>query len=396
MTKDIRLPARRGTGAGNVAAARIEGIQKVFVEAPQPATLFMRRLDRDQAAIQNLLCRRRYSIRFRIGETSIHVAIRRSQAASSAYGWIEAELSGHSFRFGLPWTATRRITGVAAEAATPEDAALLLEDGLTTVLDELERQSGHTITFRRLLPAREPEPETRVDIWFGIEYSNRAEKALQRVQVPVELSPAAAGTLAEILGQWQRPQQDDGVLSLRAGIEMGATPLTLAELASLDPGDAVIIDAADSAARIVVENQLFAAVTPSGSPDQWKMTSALQPLPPARSLPFTPHEIEKVMPNQDTPDDNAPKVQVERTEDRSSIGALDDLELSLSVRFGETLVTLQDLRNAGPGTIFTLDRPDGTLVEMMVNGKVIGTGDLISVAGQRAVEIRSLFRESGS
>ncbi|MFD2440650.1 FliM/FliN family flagellar motor switch protein [Paracoccus kondratievae] len=102
------------------------------------------------------------------------------------------------------------------------------------------------------------------------------------------------------------------------------------------------------------------------------------------------------MPNQDTPDDNAPKVQVERTEDRSSIGALDDLELSLSVRFGETLVTLQDLRNAGPGTIFTLDRPDGTLVEMMVNGKVIGTGDLISVAGQRAVEIRSLFRESGS
>ncbi|MBK4214319.1 FliM/FliN family flagellar motor switch protein [Paracoccus caeni] len=393
MTKDIRLPARRGTGASGMALTRIEGMDEIVVDAPQPATLFMRKLDSDQAAIQNLLCRRRYSIRFRIGETNVHVAIRRSQAASSAYGWIEAELSGHPFRFGLPWTAARRITGVAAEAATPEDAALLLEDGLTTVLDELERQSGHTITFRRLLPMREPKPDNHIDIWFGIEYSNRAEKASQRTQIPVELPPDAAKTLAEILGQWQRPRQDDGGLSLRAGIEMGATPLTLAELASLNPGDAVIIDAADSAARIVVENQLFAAVTPSGGPDQWKMTSAFQSLPPARSLPSARQETEKTMSDQDTPEDNARTAQAD---DRSSISALDDLEVSMSVRFGETVVTLQDLRNAGAGSIFTLDRPDGTLVELVVNGKVIGTGDLISVAGQRAVEIRSLFRESGS
>ena len=71
--------------------------------------------------------------------------------------------------------------------------------------------------------------------------------------------------------------------------------------------------------------------------------------------------------------------------------SLDALELRLSVRLGEALVPLAELRQAGPGTVIVLDRPDGALVDLVVNGQVVGTGQIISVAGQRACEIRSLF-----
>ena len=63
----------------------------------------------------------------------------------------------------------------------------------------------------------------------------------------------------------------------------------------------------------------------------------------------------------------------------------------LSVRVGETLITLSDLRAAGPGTVLTLDRPDGALADLVINGQVIGTGQIITVAGRKACEIRSLF-----
>ena len=74
-----------------------------------------------------------------------------------------------------------------------------------------------------------------------------------------------------------------------------------------------------------------------------------------------------------------------------STESLDALELRLSFRLGETLMSLAELRRAGPGTIITLDRPDGALVDILANGQLIGTGEVISVAGQRAIEIRSLF-----
>lgn len=69
----------------------------------------------------------------------------------------------------------------------------------------------------------------------------------------------------------------------------------------------------------------------------------------------------------------------------------DRVEVRVSIRLGETLMSVAELREAGPGTVLALDRAEGAPVDIVVNGQPIGTGDIVSVAGQRAVEIRTLF-----
>lgn len=369
------------------------------VPSYDPPNLGQRTLSAGQAQVQNLLCRRRYSIRFRIGDAGVHVTLGPGEPASSAYAWVEAELSGHPLRFGLPWTAARRITGVATEAATPEDAALLLEDGLTTVLDELERQSGQTITFQRVSPMREARSGDHAEIWLRIESVNRADKSPHRSQIPVELSAAAAGALAEALEQWKKPRTSDKSLYLSTRVELPAAVLTQAELASIRPGDAVVMDPVDRPARMIVENQMVAAAIATGKDGQWSLSTGFRPLSSAGiAFPFS-LKPEKNMPDSESPQDQqtdpATSDAAGQTE-TASAASFDDVQVSLSVRFGEALVPLGELRNAGVGTIFTLDRPDGALVELVVNGTVVGSGELISVAGQRAVEVKTLFNEGRS
>ncbi|WP_036705278.1 FliM/FliN family flagellar motor switch protein, partial [Paracoccus sanguinis] len=74
-----------------------------------------------------------------------------------------------------------------------------------------------------------------------------------------------------------------------------------------------------------------------------------------------------------------------------ALAALDDLELRLSFRLGEALLTLSELRQAGIGTVIALDRPDGAPVDLVLNGQVIGTGQITTIAGQKACEIITLF-----
>ena len=45
----------------------------------------------------------------------------------------------------------------------------------------------------------------------------------------------------------------------------------------------------------------------------------------------------------------------------------------------------------GVGTVIALDRPDGAPVDLVLNGQVIGTGQVTTIAGQKACEIITLF-----
>jgi len=77
--------------------------------------------------------------------------------------------------------------------------------------------------------------------------------------------------------------------------------------------------------------------------------------------------------------------------DAGQAGSMDDLDVRISVRAGEALMTLGDLRKLGPGTILPMTEPETDHVDLVVNGKRIGTGQLVTVGGTRAVEIKDLF-----
>ena len=67
-----------------------------------------------------------------------------------------------------------------------------------------------------------------------------------------------------------------------------------------------------------------------------------------------------------------------------------DLDLPLTVRFGQTQMALGALVQIGPGSVVSLDRSPSDPVEVLVNGKVIARGEVVAVSGNYGVRITDI------
>ncbi len=64
-----------------------------------------------------------------------------------------------------------------------------------------------------------------------------------------------------------------------------------------------------------------------------------------------------------------------------------DIDLPLSVRFGETEMTLDALTKLGPGSVIDLGRSPDDPVDVLVNGRMVARGEVVVVAGSYGVRI---------
>ena len=64
-----------------------------------------------------------------------------------------------------------------------------------------------------------------------------------------------------------------------------------------------------------------------------------------------------------------------------------DIELPLSVRFGQTELSLLTLTRLGPGSVIDLHRSADEPVEVLVSGKVIARGEVVVVEGNYGVRV---------
>ncbi|WP_157115353.1 FliM/FliN family flagellar motor switch protein [Paracoccus contaminans] len=385
-----------------------------------------------QAALRGLLFRRRGPLMLRQGPGQAALTLTALPAgelpAPADTPWLSLTIDGAPAALALPWSMARRLAGRPLEAADPEDAALLLEDALTDWLDAGELATGLAI---RLLRLDQTPPPDGIAVRLGVDL---ALPRPARQAAALRLSPGAAQALAAALARNERPRDALPGLALRVWIERPAARLTLGELRSLAPGDALLLppEAEEGEAVAVVEQRLAAPVRAVG-PGCWVIEAPLAPRPMrGADIPWTawrndmsdtdPATAGPLAPGHLTPQPSAQPAEAAATsgpdspaepagtpvsmpqDGAASAGSpapagaepprpvsLDGLELRLSVRVGEALVPLSELRQAGPGTVIVLDRPDGALVDLVVNGQVVGTGQIITVAGQKACEIRSLF-----
>ena len=103
---------------------------------------------------------------------------------------------------------------------------------------------------------------------------------------------------------------------------------------------------------------------------------------------------------QTAPESRQPDTATEAPARASAEGAtrnLDvilDLDLPLTVRFGRTQMALGALVQIGPGSVVNLDRSPADPVDVLVNGKVIARGDVVSVAGHYGVRITDIVSPS--
>ena len=71
-----------------------------------------------------------------------------------------------------------------------------------------------------------------------------------------------------------------------------------------------------------------------------------------------------------------------------------DLDLPLTVRFGQTKMALGALVQIGPGSVVSLERAPSDPIEVLVNGKVIARGEVVAVSGNYGVRITDIVSAS--
>jgi flagellar motor switch protein FliN/FliY len=77
-------------------------------------------------------------------------------------------------------------------------------------------------------------------------------------------------------------------------------------------------------------------------------------------------------------------------EARVGMGALMDVELPLTLRFGSTRMPLQELTGLGVGSVIELDGSLSDPVELLVNGRVIARGEAVVLKGCYALRISEI------
>ena len=80
------------------------------------------------------------------------------------------------------------------------------------------------------------------------------------------------------------------------------------------------------------------------------------------------------------------------TPSAEAAGLLDDVTVAMVVELGRVMVSAADVMGLRPGQVIELSRSPGEPVDLVVDGKRIGKGELVEIDGELGVRILSLAR----
>lgn len=72
------------------------------------------------------------------------------------------------------------------------------------------------------------------------------------------------------------------------------------------------------------------------------------------------------------------------------LSGLMDVKMVISIEVGRTKIKLNDLMNLSKGAIVELDKVAGEPLNILVNGKLIAYGEVVSINGKYGVRITEL------
>ena len=85
----------------------------------------------------------------------------------------------------------------------------------------------------------------------------------------------------------------------------------------------------------------------------------------------------------------------EGTDQNAVRDSLADLDMDMQFELGQRSITLGELREIPQGYVFLLpDNPEG-LVDIRVNGRIVGKGSLVKVSGHAGVRVEFLRKDNG-
>jgi flagellar motor switch protein FliN/FliY len=78
------------------------------------------------------------------------------------------------------------------------------------------------------------------------------------------------------------------------------------------------------------------------------------------------------------------------TEDSSNFGLLMDVQLPVSIRFGETEMILEEVVKLGIGSVIELNSGIDQPVELVVNNRTLARGEIVTVDGFYGIRITEI------
>jgi flagellar motor switch protein FliN/FliY len=78
------------------------------------------------------------------------------------------------------------------------------------------------------------------------------------------------------------------------------------------------------------------------------------------------------------------------TEDVSTLGLLLDVQLPVSIRFGETEMILEEVVKLGIGSVIELNSNIDQPVELVVNNRTLARGEIVTVDGFYGIRITEI------
>jgi flagellar motor switch protein FliN/FliY len=77
-------------------------------------------------------------------------------------------------------------------------------------------------------------------------------------------------------------------------------------------------------------------------------------------------------------------------EGMSNLGVLMDVQLPVSIRFGETEMILEEIVKLGVGSVIELNSGIDQPVELIVNNRVLARGEVVTVDGFYGIRITEI------
>lgn len=230
--------------------------------------------------------------------------------------------------------------------------ALLLE---LAVLDLIERLEPLLAQPLQLLEAPQDQQPYVLHLALELTFANQPAMHAQ-----LDLSEGAAVLLAQLLEQHAQ-REPDPLPDLRQSLAVvaGQQHLSLGELRSLRPGDVLMLEPGPGL-LLELAGRLQARCQYQG--EVLRLQEALQ----------------------------APLLHMENTmTDVDAAAALDDLPLKLVCQVGSLELTLAQLRELGAGSVLQLNTPGVDNVDLMVNGRRVGQGQLVKIGDGLGVRLLS-------
>jgi type III secretion protein Q len=347
--------------------------------SPHAVALQPLRLTRNEAQARTTIAQRAGGLPLRLG-TSTWQARLHPVTTEPAAGWeaayvVRLEWAGAAMALCLPAAAIEQALASVLDGATlpPVPSSLadaVLEAGVTHLLQDLQSLGRGTPQLLNWGPAQpsalQTLPPHACDLFLA------AEDGVHAIAGSLHLDGLGLLLVAGLVGKRAPlPGPLNDALPLALYAELGNTRLCANEVASIGPGDVVLMDAFFARA----ERTLW--LSPDGKHGvhvSWP--AAADPATPARLTVIQPW-TETMPESPDTP--------------KADTATFDSVPMRLSFDLGELSLTMAQLRALQPGQTLELGHALAGAVRIRANGALVGEGDLVEIDGQIGVSVRHLF-----